>query len=305
MNGWRRSSWALVAVALWGTAAAAAPPMLMGIYDVGNLGLLEFKSEDGRVVGRYRVDGDCDFPRDKQVVSGVFEGGVFVGSVALCQSGTAACKEKSFPFLGIWHDDRLTADVRVDADCQSRGLSGKRLVIAPATTAQKKRAVDQVDAVDVARGTPKKASDAELKALIVEGQRRLSNEDFEAARDAFARALSVSAEPGNWQLRVGLGAALSGLKQYNNAVTELRKAANDAERAGEDSGLAAQDLHYNLASIYTQMSKYSDAISELRQAVDLGYTDFEKMQSEPDFAAIRTEPDFRRLVERAKKAHRR
>lgn len=302
MNGWRVGRWAVLGAGVWAASAAAAPPLLSGIYEVGKIGLVEFKVEGKRTIGRYRIDGECAFSRDKQVISGEFESGVFVGTVALCQAGAAACKEKTFPFMGIWHDDRLTAEVRVDPDCTAPGLTGKRLVIAPASTAQKKRAVEQVDAADVARGA-KKISDTELKELGQEALRRLQAGDSEAAREAFSKVLSFN--PDNWRARTGLANALNGLKQYHNAAAEFRKAQADADIAGDASKLELQELHYNLACPYTQLSQYSDAIAELRQAVDLGFRDVEQLQSDPDLARLRGEPDFRRLIERVKKAPKR
>ncbi len=302
MNGWRVGRWALLGAYVCAANAAAAPPMLSGIYEVSKLGLVEFKVEGKRTIGRFRIDGECGFPRDKQVILGEFESGVFVGTVALCQSGAAACKEKTFPFLGIWHDDRLTAEVRGDPDCQAPGLVGKRLVISPASTAQKKRAIEQVEAADVARGA-KKMSDVELRELVQDATRKLQAGDSEAAREAFSKVLSFY--PDHWRARSGLGAALNGLKQFHNAAAEFRKAQSDSEVAGDGTKAELQELHYNLACPYTQLGKYGDAIAELRQAVDLGFRDVEQLQSDPDLAPLRTDPEFRRLIERIKKAPKR
>ncbi|MDO8545556.1 MAG: hypothetical protein Q7S40_34365 [Opitutaceae bacterium] len=54
--------------------------------------------------------------------------------------------------------------------------------------------------------------------------------------------------------------------------------------------------HYNLACSLALSKRKSDALSELRRAVQLGYRDFDWMQQDPDLEPLKKHPDFQRLL---------
>ena len=54
--------------------------------------------------------------------------------------------------------------------------------------------------------------------------------------------------------------------------------------------------HYNLACSLALSKRKSDALRELRQAVKLGYTDFDWMQQDPDLEALKHHPEFQSLL---------
>jgi tetratricopeptide (TPR) repeat protein len=58
--------------------------------------------------------------------------------------------------------------------------------------------------------------------------------------------------------------------------------------------------HYNLACSLALAKRKSDALRELRQAVELGYRDFDWMQQDPDLDALKHHPDFHALLETLK-----
>ncbi|AMV23401.1 hypothetical protein VT84_03260 [Gemmata sp. SH-PL17] len=54
--------------------------------------------------------------------------------------------------------------------------------------------------------------------------------------------------------------------------------------------------HYNLACRYALLKQREKALTALRQAVELGYRDFEFMREDHDLDSIRKDPRFRKLV---------
>ncbi len=58
--------------------------------------------------------------------------------------------------------------------------------------------------------------------------------------------------------------------------------------------------HYNLACSLALSKRKSAALRELRQAVKLGYRDFDWMQQDPDLEALKHHPQFQTLLETLK-----
>jgi Flp pilus assembly protein TadD len=58
--------------------------------------------------------------------------------------------------------------------------------------------------------------------------------------------------------------------------------------------------HYNLACSLALSKRKTDALRELRQAVKLGYRDFDWMQQDPDLEALKQHPEFQTLLETLK-----
>jgi len=58
--------------------------------------------------------------------------------------------------------------------------------------------------------------------------------------------------------------------------------------------------HYNLACSLALAKRKSDALRELRQAVQLGYRDFDWMQQDPDLEALKKHPEFQVLLKTLK-----
>lgn len=54
--------------------------------------------------------------------------------------------------------------------------------------------------------------------------------------------------------------------------------------------------HYNLACSLALSKRKSDALDELRRAVQLGYRDFDWMQQDPDLEPLKKLPEFQRLL---------
>jgi tetratricopeptide (TPR) repeat protein len=58
--------------------------------------------------------------------------------------------------------------------------------------------------------------------------------------------------------------------------------------------------HYNLACSLALSKRNSDALRALRQAVGLGYRDFEWMYHDPDLEGLKRSPEFDAIVEQLK-----
>lgn len=58
--------------------------------------------------------------------------------------------------------------------------------------------------------------------------------------------------------------------------------------------------HYNLACSLALSKRKSDALRELRQAVQLGYRDFDWMQQDPDLEGLKKDPEFQALLDTLK-----
>lgn len=58
--------------------------------------------------------------------------------------------------------------------------------------------------------------------------------------------------------------------------------------------------HYNLACSLALSKRKSAALSELRHAVQLGYSDFDWMQQDPDLEALKNHPEFQALLQQLK-----
>jgi tetratricopeptide (TPR) repeat protein len=58
--------------------------------------------------------------------------------------------------------------------------------------------------------------------------------------------------------------------------------------------------HYNLACSLALSKRKNDALRELREAVQLGYRDFDWMQQDPDLEALKHHPEFQTLLKTLK-----
>src|ERR1043165_3207908 len=58
--------------------------------------------------------------------------------------------------------------------------------------------------------------------------------------------------------------------------------------------------HYNLACSLALSKRKTAAITELKQAVELGYRDFDWMQQDPDLEALKSLPAFQELLKQLK-----
>ena len=58
--------------------------------------------------------------------------------------------------------------------------------------------------------------------------------------------------------------------------------------------------HYNLACSLALSKRRTDALRSLKQAVNLGYTDFDWMTQDPDLEDLKDHPEFLKLLDQLK-----
>ncbi|HRE83783.1 MAG TPA: hypothetical protein PLN52_22250 [Opitutaceae bacterium] len=55
--------------------------------------------------------------------------------------------------------------------------------------------------------------------------------------------------------------------------------------------------HYNLACSFALSKRQNDALRSLKQAVALGYKDYDWLSQDPDLEALQDHPEFKKLLE--------
>jgi len=65
------------------------------------------------------------------------------------------------------------------------------------------------------------------------------------------------------------------------------------------SRLCPQDpvVHYNLACSYSLVGETEKALETLKKAIQLGYTDFDYMEKDPDLESLRNDSRYKELIE--------
>jgi tetratricopeptide (TPR) repeat protein len=116
---------------------------------------------------------------------------------------------------------------------------------------------------------------------------------YEDAKRAFTRAVELS--PRNYEAHLGLGAALRGLNQFDEAIAEYNKAKEiDANRP---------EAYFNLALINHNYRGGAEAV--LNEAKTLYQAFVTKAGANPRFASVVTEVTHRCPPERARRGRRR
>jgi tetratricopeptide (TPR) repeat protein len=265
---------------------ALAAPALKGSF-YGDLGVLDFDTRPGgRVAAHFERGGACNFDPDRRIVYGEMQGDVLVGSVTLCQVG-AACHERVYPFMGFYNaqDGTLSANIRLEASCDSPALKGKRLVLRRGTPEEA-----EGNEVPVRKhGNAKHAEDVAKKSFQA-GWKALQNLDFVQASKQFE--LSLSYNDGNADAYQGLGVAEAGLRHYERALT----AYGQSLELKPDSA----DVYYDAACAYACLGQKEEAMANLHKAVKNGFEDASYMKGDKDLKPLLgDDPDFRQLVDQA------
>ncbi len=281
--------------------APAAAPTLLDLYQVGELGFVEFRLQGGRYVGKYRGGGTCGLLPDVEVMKGVMEGTVFVGTVLLCQQGPACDKEKSYPFLGVWHDGALAGSVKLDASCTSPVLDSSQLLVTPASAEDRARVIGGQGSSAAALGKTKKQLEEEAEALLIEGIRKVGAGDYRPAGDLLERGLAYL--PDHWQGLSAAGVAQTKLGNPAAAVDRLERAIAAAQREKATAG-ELSELHYNMACALAAQRKPREAVESLRTAMRLGGAAnfLDALTSDTDLEPLHGDADYKKLLAEAKKA---
>ncbi len=295
-----------LSLVFWSTAQGA--PAFTGLWSAGDLGLLEFSAiGDGKLVGKFKRGGRCNFRPEIQLVSGVFEGNVFIGSLLVCQLGPSCQPEAMYPFMAVWHENSLSGEVKLDSSCSSPALNLKRLTLTVATADEKLQV--QNERGSAAQGaiakpiSKREQQDAAEKSLLL-AQKKMKEGDYRAAAQAFERGISYAEE--NWAAHLGLGVAELNLQNTEKALGSLQRALQ-LTKGSRVNDFELGDLHYNLACAQSRSGLLRDALQSLTKAMKLlpQGTMAEQLDKDRDLDPLRTEAEFRRLIADARIARER
>jgi len=289
----------------WSTAWGA--PAFTGLWSAGDLGLLELSTAEGKVVAKFKLGGQCNFKPDIQIISGAFEGNVFVGTVLVCQVGPSCLPEATYPFLAVWHENSLSGDVKLSTTCRSPGLDLKRLSLAVASAEEKLLARQETgSAALIAANKPmsKREQQELLEKALSMAHAKMKAGDFRAAATGFERGISYAEE--NWAAHAGLGVAELNLKNTEKALASLQRALQ-LTRGAKVSESELGDLLYNLACAQSRAGNRREALQSLTRAMKLlpQGTMADQLDSDRDLDPLRTESEFRRLLADARVARER
>jgi hypothetical protein len=178
--------------------------------------------------------------------------------------------ERTLPYLGVHvaANGTVVADVSLVPGCDSPGLDGGRLILAP-----------------LAEPVGRRPLTRHLEA----GEKQLQLRRGKAARDEFQKALAANEDPGKaWQ---GLGLASVLLGDEAGAVAAYEKARTFAP------GVL---LSYNLACAQARLGKIEEALASLSDSIDRGLAAPEELLHDPDLGPVRADPRFSGLLARTK-----
>lgn len=293
----RRPSFPALAVLVLASGAWAGPMFAPGPYKVGELGVVDVATVDGKLRGKLRSPGACKLPVDVLVLQGELEGNVFVGSVLLCQEGAACEPERTYPFLGVWFDGALVGDVKLSPGCRSPGLEGSRLRIAGLTAEERTALPSQgTSAAQIAqRNANKQQLQDQAGKALQKAMLKLQEGDYRAAAQLFEHGISYDEE--NWMAHMGLGMAELKLNNADKALSSLESALKLGKMHHAPDGLFWQ-AYFNLACAQARRGQKKDALISLRLALKLSGPGpiADDIEQEPDLSALRAEPDYRRLL---------
>lgn len=285
---------ALALAALLPCSALAATPVLSGLYAVGEVGLVDFTTQDGKVTGRLKLSGACSFSGDTQVVTGAFEGNVLVAQVLLCQEGASCPAERTYPMLGFWRDDVVAGQVRLEPACSSPALDGKALFIRPASVEEKQKVLGgQGSAAQHAQKQHHGDPVVMASEAIASGKQHLEQQNYGQAREAFK--VSVELDP-RWEAYNGLGVSEVKLNRARASLEAFDKALELAAKAkvGTDG---VQEIHYNRACALAALGETKNAVAALRTALKVGGAAslVPALAKDPDLEPIRGDAEFKKL----------
>jgi tetratricopeptide (TPR) repeat protein len=291
----RPSALALLLVA----TSSAAAPVLSGLYSVGELGLVDFSVADGKVIGKLKSSAQCVFPPDTQVITGAFEGNVFIGTVNLCQEGAACAGQRTYPMLGVFHGDSIAAFIHLDSGCTSPALDGKSLFFRPASLEDKQKVLGDNSAASVAGQKQNKKELAVIASeAFAEGNRLYADQKYGPAREKFRQ--SIQADDTMWEALLGfalteikLGRAQQSLEYFDKAL-----AASGGARATPQK---TSQIHYNRACAEVALGDNKAAVTSLRSALKLGGASLyiDDLATDPDLAKLRSDAEFRKMYAEA------
>lgn len=275
---------------LLGPMCAAAAPVLKGIYRAAQLGLLDLSvSGEGRVVGKFRTGGSCAFSVDEEVLSGTFEGNVFVGSVAVCQSGESCTgSSRLYPLLAFYAGRALAGEVPLPEGCRSAGLvDGHRFTLEEASAGERAQALQPPRSFG--EKIPPKATRKEKEAIAVNAF-KVGSEHFNKGRYLLAAnefELAIAAGDDSWTPVMMLGVCKVKVRKWRDGKLQIEKGLKMGGKAVpiELRALAV----YALAVVAEASGQRAEAWTLLKGAVA------QSNQPQAMVSEIKNDPDLKDL----------
>ncbi|MBE4751992.1 hypothetical protein G4177_27880 [Corallococcus sp. ZKHCc1 1396] len=244
---------------------------------------MELRTTGDQLVGTAPAGGVCARPEAQQVLTGEFQGNVFIGKVTLCQTGVACETTATYDVMLVYSFDEraLGGLVRLEGGCESVALpKGGMLVFrateqeaaAPPVTAQASERQAQVPAPipAVASGSAaqvaaqRRLEAVDVPAALRQGQQALVAKNPVSAVQQFQRVLTQ--EKNNASALTGMGVAFFLRDQQPEALRFLEQ----ARTTGNQQARAEAWFWTACVKRATQDSKLAQ--EALRRAVNEGWS---------------------------------
>ena len=291
-------------VVLLGPMCATAAPAFKGIFKAAQLGLLEISNSGGRMVGKFRTGGSCNFGVDDEVLSGSFEGNVFVGMISLCQSG-AGCtgSTRTYPLMAFYSGKELSGEVPLPDGCQSAGLiDGHRFTLEEATAEQKAQAAQP--ARTFPDKIPPKATKKEKEAIAAAAFKS-GSDHFNKGRYLLAASdfeLAIAAGDESWTPVMMLGVCKVKVRKWKEGKTLIDKG---LKMGGKVVPVELRALAgYALAVVAEGTGQRGEAWGLLQKAVALTNAPsamLSEIKNDPDLRDLRGDPAYQKFYEELEK----
>lgn len=136
------------------------------------------------------------------------------------------------------------------------------------------------------------AGKASLKAdqHLNQGLTFASMKDYDNAIVEFTKAIEV--DPKYAAAYANRGVAYMQQKKLNKAMDDLTRA--------ESLNPKDKMVHYNLAALFSLNGQRDRGLDALDKALDLGFSDYDAIRTDPDLANLRRDPEFRKVLEKHK-----
>ncbi|MBZ4333705.1 hypothetical protein [Corallococcus sp. AS-1-12] len=274
---------ALAAVACLASGFAWAGPQLNSTYQADAFGPIELRSDGEHLVGTAPAGGPCQRPAAEPILTGDFQGNVFLGELTLCQTGDTCTPSRSFPVMLVYNVEEraLGGVVKLEDDCESPALPKNRMLVLRATeqgaavtpaTAQapEQRQVQAPVPPPPSGGAAQVAAQRRLEPLDVAatlklGQSLLPNNPFGASQQ-FQLVLSQEKEKNNAWALTGMGVAYHLRKQQPEALKYL----DQARSVG--SGAARAEAFFWTACVKRAAQESAFAQAALKRALQEGWS---------------------------------
>ncbi|RKG76604.1 hypothetical protein D7W79_17385 [Corallococcus exercitus] len=260
------------------------------------------RSDGEHLTGIAPAGGPCQRPVAEQILTGDFQGNVFLGEITLCQTGDTCTPSRSFPLMLVYNVEEraLAGVVKLEGGCESPALPKNSMLVLRATDqgaaltpaaapAPEQRQAQAPTPPPPSGGAAQVAAQRRLEPLDVaatlkQGQSLLAQNPF-AASQQFQLVLAQEKEKNNAWALTGMGVSHYLRKQHAEALKYLEQARNlgsgaaraeaffwtaCVKRAAQESGFAQIALRRALAEGWSPPEGNALVERELQQFANEG-----------------------------------